>query len=89
MKLLQYHGGTNFGRTGSAFATTRYYDEGPLDEYGLQREPKWGHLRDVHKAVNLCKKVILATDPKVTMEGHFLEVIKHITDRALSKFRHY
>lgn len=32
--LLQYHGGTNFGRTSAVFTTTRYYDEAPLDEYG-------------------------------------------------------
>lgn len=31
---LQYHGGTNFGRSGSSFAMTRYYDEAPLDEFG-------------------------------------------------------
>lgn len=31
---LQYHGGTNFGRTSAVFTTTRYYDEAPLDEYG-------------------------------------------------------
>ncbi|RWW05138.1 hypothetical protein GW17_00031611 [Ensete ventricosum] len=31
---IQYHGGTNFGRTGAAFVMTRYYDEAPLDEYG-------------------------------------------------------
>lgn len=32
---VQYHGGTNFGRTSSSFVTTRYYDEAPLDEYGM------------------------------------------------------
>lgn len=31
---LQYHGGTNFGRTSAVFTTTRYYDEAPLDEFG-------------------------------------------------------
>lgn len=33
--LFQYHGGTNFGRTASAFVTTSYYDQAPLDEYGM------------------------------------------------------
>ncbi|GAV62903.1 Glyco_hydro_35 domain-containing protein/Gal_Lectin domain-containing protein [Cephalotus follicularis] len=62
-----YHGGTNFGRTSSAFTTTRYYDEAPLDEYGkcLQRNPKWGHLKDLHKALNLCKKPLLWGNPSV------------------------
>lgn len=32
--LLQYHGGTNFGRNAAHFVTTRYYDEAPLDEFG-------------------------------------------------------
>lgn len=32
--LIQYHGGTNFGRSASAFVITSYYDEAPLDEYG-------------------------------------------------------
>ncbi|PKU64525.1 Beta-galactosidase 11 [Dendrobium catenatum] len=54
-----YHGGTNFGRTGSAFVTTRYYDEAPLDEYGLQKQPKWGHLKDLHRALKLSKKPLL------------------------------
>lgn len=31
---LQYHGGTNFGRFASAYVTTNYYDDAPLDEYG-------------------------------------------------------
>lgn len=30
----QYYGGTNYGRLGSSFVTTRYYDEAPIDEYG-------------------------------------------------------
>lgn len=54
-----YYGGTNYGRTASSFTTTRYYDEAPLDEYGLQREPKWGHLRDLHRALRLSKKALL------------------------------
>ncbi|KAG8364406.1 hypothetical protein BUALT_Bualt19G0125500 [Buddleja alternifolia] len=54
-----YHGGTNFGRTSSSFVTTRYYDEAPLDEYGLKREPKFGHLRDLHRALRLSKRPLL------------------------------
>ncbi|KAG4973722.1 hypothetical protein JHK87_030543 [Glycine soja] len=58
VNYYMYHGGTNFGRTSSAFTTTRYYDEAPLDEYGMQREPKWSHLRDVHRALSLCKRAL-------------------------------
>jgi len=63
VNYYMYHGGTNFGRTSAVFTTTRYYDEAPLDEYGLQREPKWGHLKDVHKALKLCKKALLWGNP--------------------------
>ncbi|KAL5561196.1 hypothetical protein UlMin_030943 [Ulmus minor] len=73
-----YHGGTNFGRTSAVFTTTRYYDEAPLDEYGLQREPKWTHLKDLHKALNLCKKALLWGNPTAhrlskTTEARFYE----------------
>ncbi|XP_030523326.1 beta-galactosidase 13-like [Rhodamnia argentea] len=68
-----YHGGTNLGRTSAVFTTTRYYDEAPLDEYGLQREPKWGHLRDLHKALRLCRKPLLWGSPKVQVLSKDLE----------------
>ncbi|BBG92361.1 hypothetical protein Prudu_000079 [Prunus dulcis] len=60
-----YHGGTNFGRTSAIFTTTRYYDEAPLDEYGLPRDPKWSHLRDLHKALRLSRKSMLWGVPGV------------------------
>ncbi|KAL2346041.1 hypothetical protein Fmac_000041 [Flemingia macrophylla] len=69
-----YHGGTNFGRTSSAFTTTRYYDEAPLDEYGLKREPKWSHLRDVHKALLFCRRAILGGIPTVQKLNDFYEI---------------
>ena len=74
VNYYMYHGGTNFGRTSSAFTTTRYYDEAPLDEYGLEREPKWSHLRDVHKALLLCRKAILGGVPTVQKLNAFHEV---------------
>ncbi|AES89386.1 beta-galactosidase-like protein [Medicago truncatula] len=75
VNYYMYHGGTNFGRTTSAFTTTRYYDEAPLDEFGLQREPKWSHLRDAHKAVNLCKKSLLNGVPTTQKISQYHEVI--------------
>ncbi|KAH0451883.1 hypothetical protein IEQ34_019182 [Dendrobium chrysotoxum] len=59
VNYYMYHGGTNFGRTGSAFVATRYYDEAPLDEYGLPKQPKWGHLKDLHQALKLSRKAML------------------------------
>ncbi|GKV20944.1 hypothetical protein SLEP1_g30987 [Rubroshorea leprosula] len=64
-----YHGGTNFGRTSSSFTSTRYYDEAPVDEYGLPREPKWGHLSDLHRAIKLSKKALLWGNPSVQKLG--------------------
>ncbi|XP_019417218.1 PREDICTED: beta-galactosidase 10 isoform X2 [Lupinus angustifolius] len=55
-----YHGGTNFGRTaGGPFITTSYDYDAPIDEYGLPRLPKWGHLKELHKAIKLCESVLL------------------------------
>uniref|UniRef100_A0A3Q7HAV3 beta-galactosidase n=1 Tax=Solanum lycopersicum TaxID=4081 RepID=A0A3Q7HAV3_SOLLC len=49
-----YHGGTNFGRTTAGrFIATSYDYDAPLDEYGLLNEPKYGHMRDLHKAIKL------------------------------------
>ncbi|XP_042374488.1 beta-galactosidase 6-like [Zingiber officinale] len=60
-----YHGGTNFGRTsGGPFITTSYDYDAPIDEYGLVRQPKWGHLRDLHIAIKLCEEAMVATDPE-------------------------
>ncbi|RHN54352.1 putative beta-galactosidase [Medicago truncatula] len=69
-----YYGGTNFGRTSSSFVTTQYYDEAPIVEYGLPREPKWGHFRDLHDALKLCQKALLWGTQPVQMLGKDLEV---------------
>ncbi|KAL9244855.1 hypothetical protein vseg_018576 [Gypsophila vaccaria] len=68
-----YYGGTNFGRTASDFATTGYYDEAPIDHFGLLREPKYGHFKDLHYALTLCKKAILAGTYKIEVFGPELE----------------
>ncbi|PON73223.1 Glycoside hydrolase [Parasponia andersonii] len=60
VNYYMYHGGTNFGRTGSAFVTTSYYDQAPIDEYGFTRQPKWGHLKDLHAAIKLCSNALLS-----------------------------
>lgn len=40
---LQYHGGTNFGRTaGGPFITTSYDYDAPIDEYGT-RSITWSY----------------------------------------------
>ncbi|XP_048130365.1 beta-galactosidase 16-like isoform X2 [Rhodamnia argentea] len=63
VNYYMYHGGTNFGRTASAFVTTSYYDQAPLDEYGLMRQPQWGHLAGLHSAIKLCSNALLYGTP--------------------------
>ncbi|XVF88935.1 hypothetical protein PTKIN_Ptkin19aG0091000 [Pterospermum kingtungense] len=53
MNYYMYHGGTNFGRTsGGPYITTSYDYDAPLDEYGNLRQPKWGHLKQLHDALH-------------------------------------
>ncbi|KAK6118449.1 hypothetical protein DH2020_047866 [Rehmannia glutinosa] len=70
INYYMYHGGTNFGRSaGGPFITTSYDYDAPLDEYGLIRQPKYGHLKELHKAVKLCEKALVSADPVVTSLG--------------------
>ncbi|KAM7275179.1 hypothetical protein ACFE04_017045 [Oxalis oulophora] len=69
-QFFRYHGGTNFGRTsGGPFIATSYDYDAPIDEFGLIKEPKWGHLRDLHKAIKLCEPALVSVDPTVTSLG--------------------
>ncbi|QCE15155.1 beta-galactosidase [Vigna unguiculata] len=69
-----YHGGTNFGRTaGGPFITTSYDYDAPIDEYGLPRLPKWGHLKELHRAIKLCEHVLLNGKPVNISLGPFVE----------------
>ncbi|CAL5416749.1 unnamed protein product [Camellia sinensis] len=60
---MKFFGGTNFGRTagGPNYITSYDYDA-PIDEYGLLRQPKWGHLKDLHYAIKLCEPALVAVD---------------------------
>lgn len=70
-----YHGGTNFGRTsGGPFITTSYDYDAPVDEYGLPRLPKWGHLKELHKAIKLCENALLNNVPTTLSLGPLQEV---------------
>nr|GMC96949.1 beta-galactosidase 3 [Ipomoea batatas] len=71
VNYYMYHGGTNFGRTaGGPFITTSYDYDAPLDEYGLIRQPKYGHLKELHRAVKLCERALVSADPTVTSLGN-------------------
>ncbi|OAY82569.1 beta-galactosidase-like [Ananas comosus] len=72
VNYYMYHGGTNFGRTaGGPFITTSYDYDAPIDEYGLLRKPKWGHLRDLHKAIKLCEPALVSADPTEVAIGNY------------------
>ncbi|PKU80113.1 Beta-galactosidase 6 [Dendrobium catenatum] len=80
-----YHGGTNFGHSsGGPFIATSYDYDAPIDEYGIIRQPKWGHLRDLHKAIKLCEEPLLTADPTSPSLGPNLEahVYKTATGRC-------
>ncbi|KAG2397979.1 Beta-galactosidase 13 [Vigna angularis] len=85
MNYYMYYGGTNFGRTSSAFSTTRYYDEAPLDEFGLQRDPKWSHLRDVHKALTLCRQSLFGAESTTVKVNQHHEVASQHNSRNFKK----
>lgn len=44
------------------------------DLSGLIRQPKYGHLKELHKAIKMCEKALLAADPTVTSIGNFQQV---------------
>ncbi|XP_042502283.1 beta-galactosidase 3-like [Macadamia integrifolia] len=72
VNYYMYHGGTNFGRTaGGPFITTSYDYDAPIDEYGLVRQPKYGHLKELHKAIKLCERALVSADPIVTSLGSY------------------
>ncbi|KAK4858681.1 hypothetical protein QYF36_020391 [Acer negundo] len=69
-----YFGGTNFGRTaGGPLVATSYDYDAPLDEYGFIRQPKWGHLRDLHMAIKLCEEYLVSSEPTQQKLGLNLE----------------
>ncbi|RDX76506.1 Beta-galactosidase 3 [Mucuna pruriens] len=81
VNYYMYHGGTNFGRTaGGPFITTSYDYDAPLDEYGLIRQPKYGHLKELHKAIKMCKRALISTDPVVTSLGNFQQAYVYTTE---------
>lgn len=42
---------------------------------GFLRQPKWGHLRDLHQAIKLCEECIVNSDPTYMHLGNNLEVL--------------
>lgn len=53
---------------------------------GLLRQPKWGHLKDLHRAIKLCEPALVSADPTVTRLGNYQEVYLKLSYR---KFLNY
>ncbi|KAI3718837.1 hypothetical protein L6452_19722 [Arctium lappa] len=69
-----YFGGTNFGRTaGGPLVATSYDYDAPIDEYGSIRQPKWGHLQDLHMAIKQCEEYLVNADATHQSLGVYLE----------------
>ncbi|PON71842.1 Glycoside hydrolase [Parasponia andersonii] len=82
-----YHGGTNFGRTtGGPFIATSYDYDAPIDEYGHVRQPKWGHLKDLHKVIKQVEGALVATNPTISSLGTNLEAAVYRTGSACVAF---
>ncbi|RCV04842.1 hypothetical protein SETIT_1G033600v2 [Setaria italica] len=72
VNYYMYHGGTNFGRTaGGPFIANSYDYDAPIDEFGLLRQPKWGHLRDLHRAIKQAEPVLVSGDPTIQSLGNY------------------
>lgn len=41
---------------------------------GLLRQPKWGHLKDLHRAIKLCETALVSGDPTRIVLGNYREV---------------
>ncbi|KAL6557909.1 Beta-galactosidase 3 [Orobanche minor] len=78
VNYYMHHGGMNFGRSaGGPFITTSYDYDAPLDEYGLIRQPKYGHLKGLHKVVKKCEKALVSADPIMTSLGPLQQAHVH------------
>lgn len=41
---------------------------------GLERQPKWGHLKDLHRAIKLCEPALVSGEPTRMPLGNYQEV---------------
>ncbi|KAJ3142024.1 Beta-galactosidase 6 [Irineochytrium annulatum] len=76
-----WHGGTNFGRWGSAWKTASYDYDAPMTEYGYENNPKFQHLKRLHYLIMEYKDEILGEEPKAialkgTAEAHIYGCMK-------------
>jgi len=46
---------------------------------GLPNEPKWSHLKNLHKAIKQCEPALISVDPTVTLLGNKNLEVKSMT----------
>ncbi|KAK7363330.1 hypothetical protein VNO77_05469 [Canavalia gladiata] len=82
-----YHGGTNFGRTaGGPYITTSYDYDAPLDEYGNIAQPKWGHLKELHRVLKSMEESITNGNISETDFGNSVKATVFATNESSSCF---
>lgn len=55
----------------------------PSHYAGFLRQPKWGHLRDLHKAIKHCEEYMISSDPTQVKLGVNLEVLNIFQDSSI------
>ncbi len=51
---------------------------------GLIRQPKYGHLKELHRAIKMSERALVSSDPIVTSLGNFQQVWTSILDSLAS-----
>ncbi|GLJ44698.1 hypothetical protein SUGI_1070920 [Cryptomeria japonica] len=46
----------------------------------MVRQPKWGHIKDLHRAIKLCEPATISSDPEYRYLGPGLEAHLYYTD---------
>uniref|UniRef100_A0A0D9VHI0 Beta-galactosidase n=1 Tax=Leersia perrieri TaxID=77586 RepID=A0A0D9VHI0_9ORYZ len=82
-----YHGGTNFGRSaGGPYIATSYDYDAPLDEYGNLRQPKYGHLKELHSVLMSMEKILVYGNYTDTNCGDNVTITKYTLDSSSACF---
>ena len=55
---------------------------------GNIRQPKWGHLKELRKALKLCEPILIHEDVNVTSLGKHLEVCSSIENFFFCKINY-
>ncbi|XP_052180489.1 beta-galactosidase 15-like [Diospyros lotus] len=82
-----YHGGTNFGRSaGGPYITTSYDYDAPIDEFGNLNQPKWGHLKELHRVLKSIENPLTHGNISHVDMGNGLTATTYSTDETSACF---